>query len=441
MVQTDSNGSKYALFSKLLRDALNSLYDPRFLRMSPLIGLFELSDRIDPISVVRRTLTGAIESLKPPGEIPSDSRTWRVYQILRRRYIEQITQREVAADLGLSVRQLQREEKLAREVLADYLWRTHSLEDKIGLLRTDDTDAVAEDSVGQALTRSRELEWLKESVQPQVTDLDATLQDVLDTVEPLLASSRVSLTYAKTEQLCRTVLQQSLLRQALLDILTAAIRCVPGGRIFVENQISARQACIIVRGEPFGPTNPLSSMHLEDLETASELVRLCGGELRVTRDLSGSREELKTERLAQGLDQRRMIAVAVLLPIIQQSGVLFVDDNGDALRLFQRYLSGTPYDFIGEQDPQRCVEVAAELRPRIVVLDVMMPEHDGWRVLGDLKDCSETRGIPVVICSILSQRDLALARGAADFIRKPVSRQGLLAVLDKQFHLLRTELA
>ena len=432
MVQTDSNRPEFMLFRKLLRDALNALYDPRFLLKSRLVGLFELSNRIDPVSAVRRTLTGAIESLKPQGVIPSDSRTWRVYHILRRRYVEQISQREVASELSLGIRQLQREEKLAREVLADFLWRTHDLGDKIFLPRADDADAADEDFDGQTLTISQELDWLKESIQPEVTDIDTLMHDVLATVQPLLDSLEVTLTHACSEQPCRAVLQQALLRQALLDILTSAIPCVPGGRIFVERQTSDRQVCITVRVEPCALDSALAMKPLEGLETASELVRLCGGELRVALPEDNSVADHDLESDSRGAYQRRLGAATVLLPIAQQPAVLFVDDNADALRLFQRYLSGTPYDFLGEQDPQRCVAIAAELHPHIIVLDVMMPKHDGWRVLGDLKERPEIHDVPVIICSILSQRDLALARGAADFIRKPVSRQELLEALERQ---------
>ena len=110
-----------------LRVALNSLYDPAVLRASPLIELFGLAAERNPISALRRTLLNGIESLRPNRDTPESARTWRVYQILRRRYTEQVTQREVAADLGLSIRQLQREERLAREVLADCLWNAHNL--------------------------------------------------------------------------------------------------------------------------------------------------------------------------------------------------------------------------------------------------------------------------------------------------------------------------
>ncbi|NLE46432.1 MAG: hypothetical protein GX620_17085, partial [Chloroflexi bacterium] len=96
-------------FEEYLREALGALYDPKALRASPLVGLFGLTPRRDPAGALRRILTDAIESLRPRDGSPRDSRTWRVYQILRRRYTEQIVQREVAADLSLSIRQLQRD--------------------------------------------------------------------------------------------------------------------------------------------------------------------------------------------------------------------------------------------------------------------------------------------------------------------------------------------
>ena len=439
MIETNSDNPELKLFREHLRDALNALYDPRFLRKSPLVGLFGLSDGIDPVSSVRRTLTGAIESLKPRADTPSDSRTWRVYHILRRRYVEQITQREVASELSLGVRQLQREEKLAREVLADCLWRTYNLEDKVGLLQSNDGDAADESSAGQALTRSQEIAWLKESLQPEATDIDTLLHDVIETVQPLLDSSDVSITCPDAEGPCRTALQQALLRQALLDILTSAIPCVPGGRIHIGRQISDCQLCIIVRIEPGTPSSAAAMKPLEGLETASELVRLCGGELRVARPEVDSEMVCNPEWASQGIDQRLLGVAAVMLPIAQQPTILFIDDNADALRLFQRYLSRTRFDFMGEEDPQRGVTMAAELHPHIIVLDVMMPEHDGWRVLSDLKNRPEIQDVPVIICSILSQRDLALARGAAGFIRKPVSRQELLDVLERTSARLSSE--
>ena len=70
--------------------------------------------------------------------------------------------------------------------------------------------------------------------------------------------------------------------------------------------------------------------------------------------------------------------------------------------------------------------------PHLIVLDVMLPGIDDWELLGRLRAHPRTRAAPIIICTILPQKELALALGAAAFIRKPVSRPALLSALDHQ---------
>ena len=58
-----------------------------------------------------------------------------------------------------------------------------------------------------------------------------------------------------------------------------------------------------------------------------------------------------------------------------------------------------------------------------------MPEEDGWAILQYLQENSSTAEIPVVICSVLSQPQLALALGAKEVLQKPISREELLATV------------
>lgn len=74
--------------------------------------------------------------------------------------------------------------------------------------------------------------------------------------------------------------------------------------------------------------------------------------------------------------------------------------------------------------------MAQESPPRIIVLDVMMPEIDGWEVLGRLRQHPLTSHIPIIICTILAEEELALSLGASGFLRKPVSREAFLGALD-----------
>ena len=66
---------------------------------------------------------------------------------------------------------------------------------------------------------------------------------------------------------------------------------------------------------------------------------------------------------------------------------------------------------------------------RAILLDIMMPQRDGWTLLGQLREHPDTHAIPVIVCSILPQEQLALVLGAAAFLRKPVSRADLLRAL------------
>jgi CheY-like chemotaxis protein len=126
------------------------------------------------------------------------------------------------------------------------------------------------------------------------------------------------------------------------------------------------------------------------------------------------------------------VAIRLELPILQPAPVLLVDDNPDTLRLFRRYLSGSAFRPIDAASGRQTLDLARKLRPRIIVLDVMLPNQDGWEVLQALKHDWETETIPVVICSVLQQRELALSLGAADFLEKPVSRDALLQVLQRK---------
>ena len=74
---------------------------------------------------------------------------------------------------------------------------------------------------------------------------------------------------------------------------------------------------------------------------------------------------------------------------------------------------------------------ARELRPEAIVLDILLPDTDGWEVLQDLKRNSVTEGIPVLVVSVLDDRPLGLALGAVDYFVKPVARDSLLAALGR----------
>jgi CheY-like chemotaxis protein len=67
----------------------------------------------------------------------------------------------------------------------------------------------------------------------------------------------------------------------------------------------------------------------------------------------------------------------------------------------------------------------------VITLDIIMPDLDGWSVLKTLKDDRELRDIPVVLVTIMGDRDMGFALGAADYITKPLDRDMLLAAVNR----------
>lgn len=386
-----------------LRAALTHLYDPAALRDSGLMAVLGLETRADAIVALRRRLLETIESLRPGDDVPAQSRSWRYYHILHGRYTEQLTQFEVGNDLGLSVRQLRRQEKRALAVLADLIWTRYKLA----------SDEPAKTQGPPAL--GDELAWSQAAFSRESVEVDALIRSARDTVEPMLRSSRVELDYALSEGLPKLALQLVPTRQALLNILTVALDWLATGRLIVraEHQPGDRHVSVSVTG--YGAL-AAGEMGAERLRVASELLSFSGGSLHHDADTVGD----------------QVCEFRLTLPTDAQITVLAIDDNPDTLQLLLRYTADTRYGLQCESDPARSLALAEETMPDIILLDVLLQDIDGWELLGRFRAHPRLGDRPVIVCTILPQRELALSLGAAGFLSKPLSQRQLLAVLDAQ---------
>ena len=109
--------------------------------------------------------------------------------------------------------------------------------------------------------------------------------------------------------------------------------------------------------------------------------------------------------------------------------VLIIDDNPDAIRLFQRYLANQPYQLLAASDESEALRIAKETPLQCIILDIMLPRQDGWQILQTCKSHPATERIPVLICSVLDMRELALSLGADGYMQKPPARDEFLALL------------
>jgi PAS domain S-box-containing protein len=121
--------------------------------------------------------------------------------------------------------------------------------------------------------------------------------------------------------------------------------------------------------------------------------------------------------------------------------VLVIDDDLNTRDLLARSLAREGYSSAVAASGDEGLRLARELRPQLIILDVLMPDMDGWSVLASLKADAELCAIPVVVVSMVEQQDTAYVLGAADYIVKPLSRDRLRRLIDRfclsgQKHLL-----
>ena len=107
------------------------------------------------------------------------------------------------------------------------------------------------------------------------------------------------------------------------------------------------------------------------------------------------------------------------------------------IELFRRYLADEDYRLVGVRDGQEGLRLADETQPDIIVLDVMIPQQDGWEVLQRLRTQESTCHIPVIICSVLDDPKLAFSLGADDFLAKPLTQSRFLATLSRCYLLIQ----
>ncbi|HLF25946.1 MAG TPA: GAF domain-containing protein [Anaerolineae bacterium] len=108
---------------------------------------------------------------------------------------------------------------------------------------------------------------------------------------------------------------------------------------------------------------------------------------------------------------------------------LIIEDDRQYSNLLALYLSQQGYQPFQLHNGHTAVQLARELHPSVITLDLMMPERDGWSVLRDLKGDPETREMPVIIISALDYSELGLSQGALEYLTKPLDMEALRAVL------------
>jgi CheY-like chemotaxis protein len=401
-------------FQRILRTTLNHLYDPDYLRKSSFAVWLGVAERYDTPTALRNILVDEIESLRPVDSSAHGGNDQQVYDILLFRYIQQSDPDEVAHQMGVSDRQLRRLQANALEILSYHLWKKYRLEEKSSASQEAldperKTEELPTGSVPSPAGRN-DFDWLKTTPVQKPLDIPEELKKVLALIHPMMVQYRANLNLNVQDPLPQIAVHPVAFRQSMLGILGELLKRAVGEKIQVnvaalEGRVELSLSCDIENH------NADLNAQAKGIQDTSRILELSNGNLE--------------------LEISEKCAVFKLrFPIMPIFDVLVVDDNADLIDLITRYADGTQYHVIGLREPRETIPVALREKVQVIVLDIMMSDDDGWEVLGRLRSHPQTSHIPIVICTILSQEELARMLGAAAFIQKPVRREVFLEVLE-----------
>lgn len=386
----------------MVQDVLNHLYDCGHLQRHSLIDHLQPDNRLTPrerMRALRTLMLELIEELNPGPDVPFRSGRARAYSVLNLHYVEGMTVQEAARELAISERQLYRDLRRAEQTIAQMIAGRAALAGGLDTSGSPPTrDALLLEELDRLAANAEEAS-IASLIEGAVGALQSLCQQRGVTVE---ADDQAGGEAIYTDPL--------LARQVLLSVLSWAVQ----------------------NSEP-GAVVRLAAHHLQ---AASQFeVRY-----RPAEDACGTGDvPAAAKSLAQHLGGRVVVEAlpsgdvrcTVVLGGLCEATVLVVDDNAGMLELFQRYLADQAFRLIGAPDGAEGLRLAQEQQPDVIILDVMMPRQDGWEVLQLLQNRPATRNIPVIVCSVLDDPELAYSLGAVEFLPKPVTRARLLGALNR----------
>jgi CheY-like chemotaxis protein len=238
------------------------------------------------------------------------------------------------------------------------------------------------------------------------TDMRALVQRALDAVQPMARLHEVSVHVDVPTEAVVVSADPEIARQVLISAISEAVSQAESSALSLTLTSGREKAQLSLRYRP----GPGASTGVAHSEVIGQLVSLLGWTVVCTDEQGGDR-------------------TVVLCFSAQCPTVLVIDDNEGLVELLDVYLSGQACQVVAALSGPDGLSLAQETVPDAIVLDVMLPGMDGWELLQRLQNHPQTASIPIIVCSVIDNPELAYALGASLFVPKPVSRSDVLDAL------------
>jgi len=279
------------------------------------------------------------------------------------------------------------------------------------------------------------------------------LVDVENTVAPLIAKNRNRLTVTASVQPDEIETDKTKLRQNLFNLLSNAAKFTENDeiRLSVERHLdeSGDWLEFSVRDKGIGMTEEQQAKLFQafvqvdssttrnyggtglGLAITQHFIRMMGGTIDVESEFGkGSTFRFKIPAIC-----RTNIAQDISLQSDAPEGprtrgrVLVIDDEARARKFMSDAIRGAGFEVIEAAGGEEGMAKMRKSRPDAIILDVIMPGQDGWSVLREIKSDQALCNIPVILATVVADREMGLAFGAADHLIKPIDPRQLIETL------------
>jgi len=289
-----------------------------------------------------------------------------------------------------------------------------------------------------------------EAGRMEISREDLSVETIFGEVESALrplAEKKTQTLSSSTEPGLRVHADATRFKQVLMNLAGNAIKFTPeGGRI----ELAAHQVDdeVQVKVRDNGPGIPpeeqkrifeafyrlrKSGEGVEGtglgLAITESLVKLQGGSLGLESEPGHGSCFYFSLPIAKASQEARPRVAKPVRKASKTPKILVIEDDRMAAHLLESYLTSSGYDVVCCDQPERALEIAADLQPQAITLDLLMKPTSGWEILLQLKHDPRTAGIPVIVVTIVDQPTAGAAIGADEYLIKPVDKATLLAAV------------
>ncbi|MBK8780558.1 MAG: GAF domain-containing protein [Anaerolineales bacterium] len=295
-------------------------------------------------------------------------------------------------------------------------------------------------------------------VQASNFNINALVDQCYNTAQPLVKPN-IQFNKKNDVSLPLVYSDQDKIKQIILNLLSNAAKFTHAGSITLSVHHAEKFFMVDVTDTGIGMNEEALGRVFEEFQQADtsttrqyggtglglaisrNLARLLGGDLTVTSEpgkgstftlaLPVTYVDEKNASVSNRQPDSAQHAESTLEYVPAKKRVLVIDDDPDAVYLLQETLNPAEFDVTGARNGITGQQLARDLQPDAILLDILMPGKDGWQVLHDLKNDETTTNIPIILLTIVDKKALGFRLGASAYLLKPLVPKEVVETLSR----------